>query len=238
MVISHKYKYLFIELPHTASTAIRNELCEFYEGQKILKKHSFYHTFPKSSRDRIKTYFTFSCIRNPADVIVTEYFKLKNNHGQFYTNPACWKRNGGFVSDRALKRFRFIQQTRADFPAFFKKFYRHPYVNWSNLSHKSFDFIIRFEKIQTDFARALSILNIKQRRPLPIINPTIQKSKDFWSYYTPDLRSLARHVVGPLMKHWDYDFPAEWGLDSVLRRSHIGFRFINMIMRLKWRYLG
>ena len=162
MVISHKNKYLFIALPHTASTAIRNELCEFYEGQKILKKHSFYHTFPKSTRDRIKTYFTLSCIRNPADVIVTEYFKLKNNHGQFFTNPASWKRNGGFVSDRALERYRFIQQTQADFPTFFKRFHKHPYVNWSNLSHKGFDFIIRFEKLQSDFARVLSLLNIQQ----------------------------------------------------------------------------
>jgi len=238
MVISHKYKYLFIALPHTASTAIRNELCEFYEGQKIIKKHSFYHTFLKSTRDRIKTYFTFSCIRNPADVIVTEYFKLKNNHGQFYTNSAFWKRNGGFVSNRALKRYRFIQQTQADFPTFFKRFHKHPYVNWSNLSHKSFDFIIRFEKLQPDFTRTLSLLNIKQKRPLPTINPTIQKSKDFWSYYAPEIRPLARHVVGPLMKRWDYEFPPEWGFDSVLKRSRFEFQVVNLIKKTKWRYWG
>ena len=31
MIISHKYKYLFVELPRTGSTAISNELCEYYE---------------------------------------------------------------------------------------------------------------------------------------------------------------------------------------------------------------
>lgn len=238
MVISHKYKYLFIELPHTASSAVRNELCELYEGQNILKKHSYYHTLPKSTRDRIKTYFTFSCIRNPADVIVTEYFKLKNNHGQFYTDPTVWKRNGGFVSNRALKRFQFIQQTHADFPTYFMRFHRHPYINWSNLSHKSFDFIIRFEKLQADFTHALSLIKIEQQRPLPIINPTTQKSKDFWSYYTPDIRPLASHVVGPFMKHWDYEFPAEWGFDAGLKRSYLEFQVVNLIKKVKWRYWG
>jgi len=238
MVISHTHKYLFIELPHTASTAVRNELCDLYDGQIILKKHSFFHTLPKSARDRVKTYFKFSCIRNPADVIVTEYFKLKNNHGQFYTDSAFWKRNGGFVSDRALKKYRFIQHTQADFPTFFKKFHQHPYVNWSNLSHKRFDYIIRFEELQSDFTHTLSLLNIEQQRPLPIMNPTIEKAKDFWAYYTPDIRPLARHVVGPLIQLWDYEFPAEWGFSSASKRSSLEFQVFNLIKKIKWRYWG
>ena len=238
MVYSHTHKYLFIELPHTASTAVRNELCDVYDGHIILKKHSYFHTLPRSQRERMKAYFKFSCIRNPADVIVTEYFKLKNDHGQFYTDPACWKRNGGFISDRALKRFRFIQQTQSDFPTFFKKFHHHPYVNWSNLSHKSFDFIIRFEELQSDFSRVLASLDIEQQRPLPIKNPTDEKSKDFWTYYTPEIRPLARHVVGPLMRLWDYEFPAEWGYHSIPVRSRLEFQAVNVIKRIKWRYWG
>jgi len=127
MVISHKYKYIFVELPHTATTAIRNELCELYAGEKILKKHSFYHTLQRTKKDSIKPYFTFSCIRNPADVIVTEYFKFKNNHGRFCTEPVYWKRNGGFISNGALKRFRFLQRTQADFLTYFKKYHRYPH---------------------------------------------------------------------------------------------------------------
>lgn len=36
MVISHKYKHLFIEVPSTASTAISAELREHYGGELIL----------------------------------------------------------------------------------------------------------------------------------------------------------------------------------------------------------
>lgn len=36
MIISHEHKYLFIEIPLTASWAVRKELCEFYGGEAIL----------------------------------------------------------------------------------------------------------------------------------------------------------------------------------------------------------
>lgn len=47
MVISHKYEYLFVELPRTGTTAIHNELLEKYDGQGILSKHANYRDFLK-----------------------------------------------------------------------------------------------------------------------------------------------------------------------------------------------
>ncbi len=32
MIIRHRYKYVFVELPHTGSTAISEELRELYDG--------------------------------------------------------------------------------------------------------------------------------------------------------------------------------------------------------------
>jgi hypothetical protein len=45
MVISHKHKYLFVELPKTATSAISHELIETYAGEKILRKRSAYRDF-------------------------------------------------------------------------------------------------------------------------------------------------------------------------------------------------
>ncbi len=42
MIISHKYKYLFIELPRTGTTAISKELRERYAGELIYEKHTKY----------------------------------------------------------------------------------------------------------------------------------------------------------------------------------------------------
>ena len=51
MIISHKYKYLFIETPHTGSTAISNELQENYDGQRILHKHAYYFEFARQASE-------------------------------------------------------------------------------------------------------------------------------------------------------------------------------------------
>ena len=47
MIISHKYRFLFIGLPFSASSAISKELHAKYEGLPYLRKHSLYHEFKK-----------------------------------------------------------------------------------------------------------------------------------------------------------------------------------------------
>ena len=76
MIISHKYKYVFIELPRTGSTVIANELCRYYGGQTVLNTHATYRDFLKHYPD-LKHYYAFSSIRNPLDKTVSVYFKLK-----------------------------------------------------------------------------------------------------------------------------------------------------------------
>ena len=238
MIISHKYKYLFVELPHTASTAISKELTEHYDGQKIIRKHAYYHEFLKIATPEEKKFFVFSGIRNPLDVIITPYFKYKSNHEDVYTTPKLWKRNGGFVPNSALTKFNFVQTTNADFPTFFKKFYYLPYDDWSCLAHHQFDFIIRFENLQSDFATLLSLLKIEQVRDLPLANKTPDKKGDFWTYYIPEIRDLARNVGGPYMKKWGYKFPNNWKNKTVPWYSQTTYKLVSFVRGLKWRYVG
>jgi hypothetical protein len=225
MIISHKHRYLFVELPHTGSSTISIELCQYYDGVPILYKHARYHEFLKTADAEEEKYFIFSCIRNPLDTAVTSYFRLK-------TIPDIVKRHTRWISRRyTLKRCAFIQNTDADFPAYFKKFYRFPYDNWSSLSHKEVDFIIHFENLQDDFSKVLKLLGIDQRRPLPVRNKTAGKRKDFWSYYTPEIRDQAIRVFGPFMKKWGYDFPPEWGDNSIPWLSQVQYDVLGVLRR-------
>ncbi|MBK6730623.1 MAG: hypothetical protein IPG60_06515 [Bacteroidetes bacterium] len=45
MVIDHRYKFVFIELPLTATSAISKEIREQYGCEPIMNKHATYGDF-------------------------------------------------------------------------------------------------------------------------------------------------------------------------------------------------
>ncbi len=153
MIISDENRYLFVELPLTGTSAISNELCRLYGGERILKKHSTYETFLAQAGPHQREYFSFSCIRNPMDAVVSQYFKLKTDHFNFAEPDKMAKRNRLnrlIYARRRLDQLRFIRDNDADFATYFLKFFRSPYSNWSVLSHHNLDFIIRFEGLEKD----------------------------------------------------------------------------------------
>jgi len=234
MVVSNKYKYIFVELPLSGSTAISNELCELYDGKKILRKHSKYQEFLKVATDEQKRYFIFSGIRNPMDLVVSEFLKIKNNHKQRYTTPSEWRRNGGTLSDENLRLYDEITKNNLSFADYFKKYFRLPYDNWSSAAHKKFDFVIRFENLRSDFSEVLKRLNIEPVRELPQINKTSEKG-NFIKYYTPDIREKAVFVFGPFMKKWGYTFPAGWNLNAGLLAFAL-FEVVGAAKQIYWRF--
>lgn len=233
MVISHKHKYLFVELYFTGSTAISAELCELYDGEKILSKHSRYHEFLKVASPEEKQYFVFSCIRNPMDTVVSGFMKFKTNHHGKYTDPKEWRRNGGTITDKNLELYNKIKDL--SFEEYFLKYHRFPYDNWSNVAHDKFNYVIKFEDIQNGFAEVLKKLNITQVRELPQKNKTSQKDS-FIKYYTPEIREHAIYVFGPFMKKWGYSFPDEWKVQKVSASSQILFNVLGAFKKTYWRF--
>ena len=237
MVISHDHRYLFVELPQTGSTAISRELRQHYGGQEILHKHATYGEFLKvADRDK-RTYFVFSGIRNPLDNAVSSYFKCKTDHHGTYSSVSDRPAFSRFFFRNRSKGLEFIQKNNADFSTYFLRFYRYPYDNWSAISHRKFDFIIRFERIRQDFSRVLEMVGLEQARPLPIMHTTAEKHSEFASYYTPEAIRRAKHVFGSFMKRWGYEFPAEWGSHSISRMNRVEYEFLNLFRKFYWIFL-
>lgn len=236
MIISHKHKYLFVELPRTGTTAMSCELVENYGGKQILKKHATYNDFLKIATPDEKKYFVFASVRNPLDRIVSLYYKYKTNHHGRYTNPEELKKQNIFIRYLMKRHFYFVHNSEATFPEFFRKFYRLPFDDWSVLSHKHFNFVIHFESLDQDFAKVLKLLGIPQVRSLPVINKTSVRDTDFWTYYTPEIRGQAKWVFGSYMKRWGYEFPIEWGDSSLSLSSHAVHSLVNIPRKMYWKY--
>lgn len=241
MIISHKYKYIFVELPLTASTAIARELKSNYAGEEILYKHASYSKFLKFASDSEKQYFSFSGIRNPLDQAVSHYFKYLSDHKNRYSNPPKRKGEVGkvkFLIDQAIhqRKFRFVKSVEPTFTEFFMNFYRIPYSNWSLVHHKKMNAIVRFENLQQDFGEALKLMKISQIRPLPQDNKTSQKDKSFWEYYdTVHAREKAAKIFGPYMQYWGYEFPGSWQVEHLINKKIFSYRFYNLLKRIYWK---
>lgn len=220
MIISHKHKYVFIQLDKTASTAIAKELYENYEGTPILWKHARYEDFMKIATHEEKKYFIFSGIRNPLDTTVSYYhlFKL-----------------GWAKTDKSnIKRIEFIKRKNANFNEYFKKFLiKNIYEDWKTKNFNKLDYIYRYENIQQEFAIILKKLNIPQKRPLPVFNKTPEKNIDYLSYYDKNIQGISKIIYNRFMKRFNYKFPKEWKEPNFYERFILSpFLYIKYIFQI------
>jgi hypothetical protein len=245
MILSDQHRYVFVETPHTGSSSISNELCELYGGERILFKHALYPKFRKRATPEQRDYFTFSGVRNPLDEAITLFYYAKTDRKGDYTKTEMLRRRaGGNVTRTDLRKFRYIHEREADFASYFDRFYRAwrfyrlPYDNLSCVSHDELDFVIRYERIDDDFAEVLRRLGLEQVRPLPRLNRTAERRRDFAGYYTPEIRDRARWVFGPFMRRWGYEFPAEWGPAPASRLNELHYEALRSVRRLYWGGIG
>ncbi|MDX1472443.1 MAG: sulfotransferase family 2 domain-containing protein [Flavobacteriaceae bacterium] len=237
MLISHRHKYVFVQLPRTGSTTIGRELRSVYDGHEILYKHCSYSEFLKVANEEEKQYFAFSCIRNPLDDAVSRYFKLKTNFRGRYTDPQKLRRRRENLIERIEdKLFRYIQENDANFEDFFLRFYVIPYNDWSSVDHKDLDFVIRFENLQEDFSKVLKLIGLEQERPLPVRNKTPDRERTYLSYYTPRTIKRAKRIFGPYMQQWGYEMPADWGDSTIPWWNRTEFQFFTLCRKIYWKY--
>lgn len=231
MIISHKYKFLFIGLPFSASSAIIKDLHSKYNGLPYLRKHSLYHEFYNKASKKEKTYFKFAVLRNPMEIAVTSYEKMKANAKGNFTNPSLFKENGGHITRNQRKKFSFIKKKNVTFQQYFLKFYKKPYDNYSSLTLDKCDFIIRYENLDKDYQKALNIIGIETPSGLELVNKTKGKKKDLLSYYTNDIQHRAVSVFGPFMTKYNYDFPVKWSNTKVPKKSIVQFKILSFLRK-------
>jgi len=236
MIISNKYKFLFIGLPFSASSAISKELYLNYEGEPFLRKHSLYYEFEKLATEAELKYFVFAVLRNPMEIVVTVYEKMKANSKGNFTNPELFSENGGHITKHQRKRFNYIKDNNSSFQQYFKEFYHKPYDNLSSLTIDNCDFIIRYENISEDYLSALKMSGVSNPKPLPVANKTAGKKNDILAYYTSDIKEISISVFGPFLHKYNYSFPEEWGEIKVSFKSKLEFLLLGFLRKINQKY--
>ena len=237
MIISHKYKFLFIGLPFSASSAITKELNAKYEGKPYLRKHSLYYEFIKVATPQEKDYFVFAVLRNPMEIAVTVYEKMKANAKGNFTNSDLFKENGGHITKNHRIRFNYIKDNNATFQEYFLKFHSKPYDNYSSMTIDNCDFVIRHENIVEDYLLALNKVGVEAPFPLPVANKTAGKKNYLSEYYTQEIRKKAIYVFGPFLAKYNYSFPEKWGAINIPLLSTIQFKIMGVFRRVNEKFI-
>jgi len=224
MIISHQYRYLFIEIPLTGSWSIRHELCERYAGVPILHKHATYPEFAASATPAERDYFVFAAVRNPLDKVVSRYYKLKTDHKGAFSDPTS---ADALLTDYADHgKFEYVCRLGASFQQYFAKYHKRLYSDLIDVSGERLDFVLRFENLQEGFAEVLRQLGIEQTGTIPMMNETVGRSRDWLSYYTSDIVTQAQKTFAPFMEKWGYRFPSEWPEYQSSWRDRAEFRLL------------
>jgi len=237
MIISHKYKFLFIGLPFSASSAIIKELHANYEGKPYLRKHSLYHEFIKVATKKEKGYFVFAVLRNPMEIAVTVYEKMKANAKGNFTNPDLFNENGGHITKNHRIRFNYIKDNNATFQEYFLQFHSKPYDNYSSMTIDNCDFVIRHENIAADYLLALNKAGVEAPFSLPVANKTAGKKNDLSGYYTKEIRKKAIYVFGPFLAKYNYSFPEKWGAVNTPVLSTVKFKIMGFLRRINEKFI-
>jgi hypothetical protein len=236
MIISHRHRYLFVEVPRTGSTAISAELRENYDGHGILRKHASYRDFLRAASDDERTYFTFAAVRNPLDIAVTRYVRLKDDVQELYRDPTKVAVRNSLAGRLERRIYAWVQRTDADFERFLRRWYLLPYDTWTTLDHERMDAVIRFESLTADFDATLQRMGITPLRELPVRNATPGRDRDWERHYTPGAIRRAVWVFGPYMERWGYAFPESWGAIRIPFWSRVLYRVAHVIRSVYWKH--
>lgn len=236
MVISDKYKYVFVELPRTGTTAISKELVEQYDGEKILWKHAPLNKFLKQANKEQRSYFVFACIRNPVDRTFSLYNKIKNDHG----NEFSILKHRRFLNLQAwyfYRQYLYIKENNASFVDYLKRFYSLvPYDDWVSLDFSSFDSIIRFEYLNEDFKATLEKIGIKVTRDLPFTNIT-KKSSKLSGELSPGDSDLLNEIFGVYLEKMNLELPGGLGKPRVSKKMKVRYNIFHAMKAFYWRFV-
>lgn len=231
MIISHKYKYIFIKPKKIAGTSIEVALSKHlgkddtmppltryskihdkdqYSIRPRNYKGYYDHLSPDKIRKRIgeriwEKYLKFTVVRNPWDLVVSSYWWEVNK-------KVSLKDYLSVINLRALldyaKDAQKIKRPR-NFTVFVKNIPK-VYINTNYYFHPNgkpiADLYIRYEKLDSDFKKVCKKLEIPHERLLSLKSKTRKSRKHYSKYYKKGTKKIVADIFKKEIEYFNYIF--------------------------------
>jgi hypothetical protein len=221
MIISHKNKFIFVSVPKTASTSIRDclkdyadvwyhgdkENCIIYEpvNSKLIAK-VFEHSRLSDVKELLKPnkYLSFCFVRNPFDIALSNYLFFQESIKFWDKDP---KEKKLFID--VYNAYVETLSGTSTFTEWIKKKKNEGWLEIYEWETEQFywttgvDFIGKFENLQNDFDIICDKIGIPKQK-LPHKNKT--KHKHYTEYYDDETREIVAEKYAKDIEYFGYEF--------------------------------
>lgn len=231
MIISHKHKFIFLKTKKTAGTALEAALSQLCGPEDIITPYR-----EASEHDRTGRGPQNFRIDHPAKPNRPLWRRLLRRPERYYHRsvgyyehmPGCLVRTyAGEETWRGYYKFAFdrnpwdrqvswylyktkSKNTRPSFEQFMRS--HRAFIDNHDIylmkGALAVDFLGRYERLEEDLNKALAAAGVNQHITVPKVNVTPNKdvSRDYRSYYSPELRDLVAEWYAPEIELLGYDY--------------------------------
>tara|TARA_A100001037_G_scaffold306597_1_gene353094 strand:+ start:17827 stop:18462 length:636 start_codon:yes stop_codon:yes gene_type:complete len=209
-VISHKYKFLSIRIPKTASTSVTFALNEYFDIHGCSDENSPYRYHSSASRLKehfnsqnwnFDEYFKFAFVRNPWDRFVSNCFFLINEFEKEQNNPTGIHPPEFLNKAKHIASFGSFKKIVMDGTALHTSPTQYDFLKIND--SVGVDFIGKTENLQEDFNTVCDKIGIPQQK-LPHANST--KHKHYTEYYDDETRQIVAEKYAKDIEYFGYKF--------------------------------
>lgn len=232
MIVSHAHKFIFLKTKKTAGTAIEAALSELCGPDDIITPYREDSERDRKGRSpqnyridhplKPKRSLWRRLMRRPERYYhpsVGYYEHMPGSLVRTYVSEDVWRDYYKFAFDRnpwdrQVSWYLYKTKSKRARPSFerFMASRRRAFVDNHEIymaeEDLAVDFIGRYENLEEDLNKALAAAGVKERITVPKVNVTPNKdaSRDYRSYYTPELRELVAEWYAPEIKLLGYEF--------------------------------
>ena len=203
MIISNKYKFIFIAIPKTGTSSVESVLNKFSTNKmQDTNKHYYLHQLTDF---RVDDYFTFTFVRNPWQRHLSTYF-------YYIKMVKYWKQSSIKKSSDWYGVYKAYVKTLSEcdtFSDWVHKLYCRKWLensDWDPVQlswAKEVDFVGRFENLQEDLNIICDKIGIPIQE-LPHKNKS--KHKHYTEYYDDETRQIVAKKYAKDIEYFGYKF--------------------------------
>ena len=212
MIISHRHKFIFIHIPKTGGTSITKALMPFLGIKDLTGKDShedpLYHHRTAQEIKKIvgekiwNSYFKFAVVRNPWDLMVSEFHYFKNTP---------YLKNIVPKYDEKIKNY----STFRTFIEAEEKNTEKPYLKYilDENGKNMVDYVATLENIDSDFEKIIQRIGL---RGLKMIHDNQSEHKHYSNYYDNKTKLIVEKLFKNEIKKFDYKFEERKKKDNLM----------------------